>query len=114
MAGFTIPLSEIDRSTSLMPTTGFADLEQSGPSSDSLAAILQMTAAAIDRRVLWALELMALTALASVVGLLPRAQTGIGAAAVAIAVSYFAVSAAVGACLLKVDTGEGRRIARLA
>ena len=108
MAGFTLPLSETDRSTSLALTTRFTGLEQSGLSSESFAAILQKTAAAIDRRVLWALELMALTALASVIGLLPRAHTGMGAAAVAIAAGYFAVSAGVGACLLKVDAGEGR------
>src|SRR5713226_2726427 len=98
MAGFILPLSETHRPAAEAFTTGSADFERAVRSSDSFGAILAMTAAAIDRRVLWALELMALTALASVVGLLPRAHTGIGAAAIAIAVSYFAVSAGVGAC----------------
>lgn len=116
MAGFTFPLSETPKPTAEALATRFSGSEQSLQSSgsDSFAAILQITAAAIDRRVLWALELMALTALASVIGLLPHAQTGIAAAAVAIAVGYFAVSAVVGACLLKVDTGEERPNRRLA
>ena len=60
-------------------------------------------ASQLDRRLIWALELLALTALGLCLGLISRVHEGPGALALGIATTYFAISSGLGAYLLKID-----------
>jgi hypothetical protein len=77
----------------------------------SFTQILRETAAAISRRVMWVMELLAVAGLVFCLSLMSAVHAGPEALALGLAAIYFSISAGLGAYLLRLDltSNRGRR-----